>query len=185
MSGVNWLDVIFLTILLGMIYKGSRAGVGSQLLSLVWAFVLVFFSIGFYSGLASSMFGFILQSWARAISFFIIASILFVAIKFLEMIFGIEYVENISPLERIGGAVVAAMRTVLLFGLVCILFLLLPIPFLQNAVAKGSKTGMVFVRTNAHVYSRLSDHLKFVKQKDPDEVVNEIFKSSGELEGIE
>ena len=182
MSGVNWLDVIFLTVLLGMIYKGSRAGVGNQLLSLAWVFVLVFFSIGYYSVLASSLFGFILQSWARPISFFIIASVMFVSIKFLEMMFSSEFVEHISPLERIGGALVAAVRTFLMFGLIGMLFLLLPISFLQNSVAKGSKTGMVFVRMDAHVYSWLSNYLKFVEQKDADKVVNGICKSSGSLE---
>lgn len=181
MSGVNWLDVIFLTILLGMIYKGSRAGVGNQLLSLVWVLVLVFFSIGYYDGLASSVFGFITRSWARAISFAIIVSVLFVLTKLLEMMFTCEYVENLPPLERIGGAVVGAMRAFLVFGLICVLFLLLPVSFLQNAVAKSSRTGMAFVKMDAHVYSWLSDYLKFVEQKNTDEVVKEILKSSGKM----
>jgi len=181
-SGINWLDVVYFTILLGMIYKGSHAGVGSQILSLLWVFVLIFFSLGYYSVLASSVFGFVVQNWARPTSFCIIAGISFISIKFLQMIFNVSCQEQLPPIERIGGAVIAVLRTFLLFGIIGIQFLLLPIPPLQNAVAKSSGTAMTFVRMDAAIYGWLSKHVQIVKKQDAEEVVKEILKSSGTLE---
>lgn len=176
-SGINWLDIVFLTILLGMIYRGSHAGVGSQLLSLAWWFVLIFFSIGYYSLIASKLFGFMVQGWARAVSFFIIVAVLWAIIKFLQRVFNIERAENLSPVERIGGSVVSSLRAFLFFGMVGIQFLILPVNVLHNSVSEGSKTGMFFVDVNADIYSWMTSHLAFVEEKTREEVVEGFFAS--------
>lgn len=177
-SGVNWLDVLFLTILLGMIYKGSRTGVGSQFLSLVWWFILTYVSIGYYGALAAKVFGFMDQNWARPVAFFVIFFIFVLIIKFFEMIFNVGNVENLAPIERIGGAVVASLRTFLLLGLVSTQLLLLPADFLRDSVAEGSKTGMFFVNLDVGIYCWMTSHLKFVKVKKKKEIIEEILASS-------
>lgn len=179
LSGINWLDILYFTILLGMIYKGSHAGVGSQLLSLAWWFVLIFFALGYYSGLASAVFGFILQSWARPISFFLITIIVFALIKFMEMIFNISVTDALPPLERIGGALIAAVRTFLVFGIISVQLLLLPIPFLKKTVEKDSKTGPFFVDLDVKIFSFMTKNVQFIPNKDPEYILGEILDSSG------
>lgn len=178
-SGINWLDILFLTILLGMIYKGSHTGVGSQLLSLGWWFVLIFFSIGYYSVLASRIFGFMVQNWARAICFFIIVAVMFLIIRFLESIFNIAVTENLAPIERMGGAFIAFLRAFLLFGMIGIQLLLLPFDFLRDSVVEGSETGMFFVEVDSGIYSWITDRLAFVEDKKNEEVVKEFLASAG------
>ncbi len=177
-SGVNWLDVLFLTILLGMIYKGSRTGVGSQFLSLAWLLILVYVSICYYDTLAAKIFGFMAQNWARPIAFFVIFFVFILVIKFFEMIFNVSNVENLAPIERIGGAVIASLRAFLLLGLVSTQLLLLPGSFLRDSVAKGSKTGMMLVNLDVGIYCWMSSHLKFVKVKKRTEIIEEILASS-------
>ena len=178
-SSINWLDILFLSILLGMIYKGSHTGVGSQLLSLAWWFVLIFFSIGYYSVLSSRIFGFMVQNWARAICFFIIVAVMVLIIKFLESIFNIAVTENLAPIERVGGAFIAFLRAFLLFGLIGIQLLLLPFDFLRDPVVEGSATCMFFVRTDSGIYSWIAGHLAFVEDRKSEEVVKEFLASAG------
>ena len=175
--GINWLDIAFITILLGMIYKGSHAGVGSQVLSLAWVFVLLFFSLGFYDSLASGFFSFIKQNWARPISFLLISIISFASIKFLEMIFNISTSENLAPFERIGGAIIASLRTFVIFGIITIQLLLLPVKFLQDGV-NDSKSGFFLVGIDAQLFSYMAENLEYFKKKSKDEIVDEIVGSS-------
>ena len=74
---INWLDILFVILLLGMIYKGARTGVGGQLLSLAGWCLLLFTSITYYNIVSTAIFGFLLQKWAKPITFFAIALIIF------------------------------------------------------------------------------------------------------------
>lgn len=177
-AGINWLDVLFLTILLGMIYKGSRVGVGSQFLSLAWLFILIYVSIGYHINLASKIFGFMDQNWARAIAFLVIFIAFVLIVKFFEMLFNVSNVENLAPIERIGGAFIASLRTFLLLGLVSIQLLLLPASFLRDSVAEGSKTGMFFVNLDVGIYCWMTSRLKFVEAKKKKEIIEELLSSS-------
>ncbi len=177
-ADINWLDIIFFAILAGMIYKGSHAGVGSQLLSLMWWFVLIFFSLNYYTSLSEGMFGFIRQSWGRAISFILIVTVMSGLVKFLEMIFNVSVTDNLAPLERIGGAIVSSIRTFLLFGIIGTIFLLIPISFLQDSVRSNSKTGMLFVNADIKVYSFMTQQFDFVTARGTDEILDEIIASS-------
>jgi len=176
-SEINWLDVVFLIILLGMIYNGSRAGVGSQLLSLAWWFVLIFFVLNYYDNVASKVFGFMIQNWARAIAFFLIVTGLMGVIKFLESLFKIERVDDLATIERIGGAVMASLRSFLLFGIIGMQLLLIPIPAIHNAAYKGSKSAMFFVNVDATIYSYMTRFLAFIDNREKDQIIGKFISS--------
>lgn len=177
--GINWLDIVFFAILVGTIFKGAHSGIGSQIVSLVWVICLVFLSIGYYYFIARNVFGFIDPSWGRALSFFLIVIAIFAIIRLLENIFNIEQSEGISPFERLGGALISAIRSFLLFGLVSMQLLLLPVEDLYKAVDKGSKTSGYCVWLDAYIYSWITYHVDFLEDRKVESVIDGIKDSAG------
>ena len=110
LTDINWLDILFVILLLGMVYKGLRTGVGSQLLSLAGWFVLLFVSIGYYKVLSEAIFGSVLQKWAKPVSFFVISAGIFTVVKILERAFNVITSEEHAAIERVGGALVEIGR---------------------------------------------------------------------------
>ncbi|MEA3488963.1 MAG: CvpA family protein [Candidatus Omnitrophota bacterium] len=180
LKSFNWLDILFVILLLGMIYKGSRTGVGGQILSLVGWFVLLFISIGYYRLLSEAIFGFLLQKWAKPVSFFLISVIIFTVIKFLERVFNVISDGELAIIERIGGALVASLRACLLFGVIGILLLLIPIDYARITVTEKSRTGMFFVDIDAQIYSWISDVTGVPAKRTKDELLNEFLATEKE-----
>ncbi len=180
---LNWIDVFFLILLLGMAYKGTKTGVGGQIVSLIGSFVLVFCSIRYYEVLAEAIFGFMLQTWARPISFFAIAIIIFVLGKVLERAFNLSGGENLVAVERLGGIVIASLRAFVFFGMIGLLFLLVPVERIRFSVVEGSKTCMFFVNMDTEIYSWMTEVLKETEKKHKDKnAVLEQFLSAVETE---
>ncbi len=176
--GINWLDILFVILLVGMIYKGSRTGVGGQLISLTGWLILVFLSITYYDIVSRAIFGFLLQKWSRPISFFGITAIGFTVIKTLERVFNvIGSSEELPPVERVGGALVACLRACLFFGLIGMQLLIVPLDYTRDSVLDGSRTGKFFVDIDAGIYSWISEHVAFVKKADKEEIINEMMRT--------
>jgi len=174
LTNINWLDILFIILLLGMVYKGLRTGVGGQLLSLVGWFILIFVSIGYYSFLSEAIFGFLLQKWAKPVSFFVISAALFTVIKILERVFNIIVGEELALIERIGGALVASLRAFIFFGIIGIMLLLVPLDYVRQSAVEGSRTCMFFVGLDAQIYSWMTGIVGISEQKTKDEVVEGI-----------
>ncbi|MBD3296725.1 MAG: hypothetical protein GF392_05100 [Candidatus Omnitrophica bacterium] len=149
---IHWIDVVFIILLLGMIYKGLRVGVGGQLLSLAGWLFLVVASIGFYDYISEAFFGFLLQRWAKPLSFFAIAVAVLTVLKMLERVFIVVSSDEMAPVERLGGGFVAAVRGFVFFGLVGILLLLVPVSSVREQITEGSRTCMYFVEMDARIY---------------------------------
>ncbi|MDP8258991.1 MAG: CvpA family protein [Candidatus Aadella gelida] len=175
---INWIDILFVILLMGISYKGSRIGVGGQLISLTCWLVLVFTSVGYYGALSEAIFGFLLQKWAKPISFFSITVVLYIFIKLLEKMFNIAGGEEISPFERICGAFVAALKGFMLLGVVSILIILSPLPGLREDVVLGSRTAIFFVEIDAEIYSRAAKLFGIAKEDRKDDVMSEILSSA-------
>ena len=173
-QGINWIDIIFIILLLGMIYKGTRTGVGGQIVSLIGWFCLTFVSIGYYSFMSEALFGFLLQKWAKPLSFFVIAVLIFVVMKFIERIFNILHGEELAAIERVGGAIIAGLRACMLFGVLGILFLLIPVEYMNTAASEGSKTCMFFVRMDVRIYTLIADLANPPQEGQKRDVLNEI-----------
>ena len=179
---VNWIDILYVILFLGMIYKGIRTGVGGQILSLVGWFILVFLSIGYYDFLSRGLFGFLLQDWARPLSFFIISVVIFIAIKFVERLFHVVPGEEVAAIEKIGGALVSAIRASMLFGIIGIFILLLPVDYARTSALEGSKACMFFVEFDAQIYSWMTNITGISGKKDKDEVIDGILYPGDEEE---
>jgi len=140
-----------------MVYKGAKTGVSGQLFSLAGWFLTLFISLKYYSFLSEAIFGFLLQRWAKPVSFFLISAIIFAAVKVFERVINIISSENAASIERMGGILIASLRACILFGLIGILFLLTPVNFLRSAAAEGSKTCMFFVHMDVAIYSGITE----------------------------
>jgi len=169
--------MIYLAIFCGMIYNGSHTGIGKQVISLIWWIVLIFISLHFYSTMASKVFAFMVQYWAKPLAFFILVCVLSFAIRLFNIIFNIGETVEMAPIERIGGAVVAALRSFLLFGVLSIMILLLPFRSYSDSVSKGSFSAMHFVNLDTAIYVWLTRTLDFVEDKEKESVVEEFLSS--------
>lgn len=179
LQDINWLDVLFVILLLGMVYKGSGVGVGGQILSLIGWFALIFVPIRYYSLLSEAIFGFLLQRWAKPLSFLLIVIVIFTIIKVLERISSIVSGEELALIERAGGVLVATLRAITLFGIIGMQLLLVPIDSVHLWVTQDSKTCMFFVNLDANVYSWMTGIIgKPEKKREKDEIVREFLEST-------
>ena len=178
LAGINWLDILFAVLLIGMVYKGSRTGVGGQLVSLAGWLLLVFFAITYYDVASRAIFGFLLQQWARPVSFLGITIIVFTITKTVERILNvITPHEEMPPIERVGGAVIACLRACLFFGIIGMLFLTIPLEYVRDSVLEKSKTAKTFMGIDAAIYSWMSEHIAFIDKVDKDKVIENMMAS--------
>ncbi len=173
LENINWIDIFFVILLAGMVYKGSRVGVGGQVVPVLGYFALIFVSIEYYSLLSERLFGFLSMGWAKPASFFVISAGVFLAVKVLERICAAVSDREIAAIEKIGGMLMASFRAFILFGIIGIMLLLLPVDPIRHAVAEGSRTGMFFVDLDARIYSWMTGLIGISKEKRKDEVVKE------------
>ncbi|RKY42690.1 MAG: hypothetical protein DRP85_02135 [Candidatus Makaraimicrobium thalassicum] len=175
---VNWLDIFFIILLLGMVYKGLKTGVSGQILSMMGLFVLIFVSIGYYGLLSEAIFGFLLQGWAKPLSFFFIGITIFIVIRVLERVFKIVGEEELATIERVGGVLVASFRAFILFGVIGIQLLLTPLDSMHLSAAEGSKVCMFFVNMDAQIYSWMTGTIGVFRKEQKDEVLERILVST-------
>ena len=178
LNQINWIDIIFIILLLGMVYKGLKTGVGGQVIALIGWFVLVFLSIKYYSVASEALFGFLLQKWAKPLSFFVISAVIFTAIKLLERVFNIISGEDLAPIEKIMGAVVAVVRAAIFCGVIGILLLLIPIERIHTDAVQGSKSCMFFVKIDTQIYSLLANVSGNKEKTDKEEVLENILENA-------
>jgi hypothetical protein len=178
LANVNWLDIVFCVMYLGLVYKGIRSGAGSQFLSIIVVILLNFCSLEFYSKMASKIFGFLSPDWARALSFFVITAAFFGLLFLVKSGFQKGAQEASSPTDKFGGFMLATIKAGLIFGVVSVQLLLIPADFLRDSVTKGSKTAMFFVRTNAGIYSWITEQVNFLDKRSSGEVVDKLVNSS-------
>ena len=156
---INWVDVVYALFFLGMVYRGTRTGVGAQLLSLAGWVAILYVSVRFYSLFSEAIFGSMLQDWAKPLSFFAIAALSYIVLKFIERILSVVLGSELSVLEKVGGAVVAALRASILFGMIGFLLLLVPVDYLWYSAAKASQTCMKFVNFDEVAYKAIDGFL--------------------------
>jgi len=149
---INWVDAVFVLLFIGMVYKGTRTGVGAQILSFAGWVAILYGSVRYYEYVSEAIFGFMLQGWAKPLSFFAIATAGFVVLKFVERIFSVVLGSELSLLEKTGGVVVASLRAFVLFGMIGFLLLLTPIDYLWYSAAEASRTCRSFIEFDAVLY---------------------------------
>ena len=182
-NNINWLDVVFVILFIGIVYKGSKTGVGGQIVPLIGIGVLLFCSIRYYKLLSTAVFGFMLQNWALPISFFGIAIVIFILIKILERVFGAMSDTELSFIEKMGGAVFAGVRGILLWGAIVLMLLLVPVDFIQRSVYEGSKISVICINIDARVYSLISEAVDRKNVRKKGEILDEFLNITKKEKG--
>lgn len=148
-----WLDVFFIILLLGTVYKGSQMGVGAQMLSLAGYLFLLYVVMGHYIMVSEALFGFLLQNWAKPFSFVILTITVFFFIKVIQRLFSATGQEQMAVIERAGGMLVALFRSGILIGIISTALLLVPSERVNALAAEASFFSRHFVSMNLKVYS--------------------------------
>lgn len=169
---MNWLDFLFVILLLGILYEGLRWGISGQVLSLAGWIGMLFASVTYYGPLSESIFGDKLQKWSLPVSFFIIAGGIFLIVLFLERSLKVKKEGEISFTDRLTGAGIAVLRALLLFGVISMFLLLVPVDSSPMSVKKA-KSGMFFVEANSEIYSWMTGHFNITKKREKEDIVKE------------
>jgi len=172
LNEINWLDILFVILLLGMVYKGLRVGVGGQIPSLIGGFVLLYVAVTYYGFVSEAIFGFLLQKWTKAVAFLIISGGIFVTIKILERLLSVLGNEEFAPLERLAGGLIAVFRTFILCGIVGMFLLLVPVESIKTSIVDQSKTCMFFVEFDLRIYNWMHSIINSGEKAEEIEPVN-------------
>jgi uncharacterized membrane protein required for colicin V production len=174
LNGINWIDIIFIILFIGMGYKGSRVGVGSQIFTLAGWVLILFVSIAYYGDMARIIFAFLSPQWAKPVSFLVIAATIFTVIKLIERLFVVPEAEGLAPIERIGGVLTSAIKAFLFFGVVGVLLLMVPSPEIHKAASVKSKTCMFFVSMDVKIYDWVASTVGMSGAKKHDQVMEDL-----------
>lgn len=164
---LNWVDAVFLFLFIGTVYRGTRTGVGAQLLSLGGWTAILYIAVRYHLLVSEAIFGFMLQGWSKPLSFSAIAVLGFVVLKFLERVFSVVLGSELSIFERIGGAVVSSLRAFMLFGMIGIFLLMTPVDYLWYSASKASRTCVFFIKFDAVVYRSIGGLIASEDEGDP------------------
>jgi uncharacterized membrane protein required for colicin V production len=186
-SELNWIDVIFLILLLGMIYKGVRLGVAGQIIPLLGTFVVLFLSIRYYKSSSEAFFGSMLQGWAKPVSFFIISSLVLFISKIIDKLFHFTAPEDMAVIERAAGIIIAAIRTAIICGVISLGLFLIPVKGVNSALKQDSQFASRLAEININIYcmiAEISDKKKKVeKEKLLSEFLNKRTETSNKTSG--
>ncbi|MDD4957178.1 MAG: CvpA family protein [Candidatus Omnitrophica bacterium] len=171
MEKITIFEIFYIILLSGMVYKGTRSGISAQIISLIGWVVLVFCSLGYYEYLSKAIFGFMLQDWAKPLSFFALAMVPFIIIKIIEKMIIAAAGEELSLLERIGGAFVSAIRALVIFGMIGIQILLMPMEQAKTFLLEKTPTALFFVNIDVDIYSWLTGLTGIKKNIDSEDVM--------------
>jgi uncharacterized membrane protein required for colicin V production len=153
---LNWLDVFFIILLLGMVYKGARTGVAGQMIPLIGTLALVYAPVRFYRQFSEAMFGTMLQEWAKPVSFFIICILVMFITKIIDRLFSLIASDDMALIERIAGMLIAGFRSVVYLGVISYFLLLLPLPAVNTAVDESSGIALKSLRIDSSIFVLLS-----------------------------
>lgn len=181
---INWLDILFVILLAGMLYEGLRRGISGQVLSLVGWVAMLFAAVTYYGTFSESIFGSKLQKWSLTVSFFLIAAGIFFAVTVLERSLKIKKEGEISFTERIGGAGLAALRAILLFGVISMQLLLVPVDPVRAAVKEDSRSALFFVDADAQIYSWMTGRFNITRKREKEDIVSEFMTPDNVRKGI-
>lgn len=149
---LNWVDAVFLLLYVGMVYRGARTGVGAQLLSLAGWVAILYLSGRYFSFLSEAIFGFMLQDWAKPLSFLSVAAAGFLVLKFTERVFSVVLGSELSVIEKVGGTIVATLKSFVFFGMIGFFLILTPVDYLWYSAAKASRTCSSLMKFDTVVY---------------------------------
>lgn len=157
LSRVNWIDIFALILFIKIGYVSSRIGVGKQILPLILLVLILTISLYNYGTVASffiNRYSF-MASLCKFFSFSLMALVFFIIYSITTRLTGIflfSTESEVGGIEKIGGVILGISRSFLIIGIVLIVFLLVPVKFVETSV-KNSFLGRFIISANVKVYT--------------------------------
>ncbi|NQT22256.1 MAG: CvpA family protein, partial [Candidatus Omnitrophica bacterium] len=163
----NWVDIITLILILRITYVGSFLGIGSQILPVLSLLFILTVSLYSYDKIAfliterSSL----TKSVTEFVLFVIIISICLCCLRILLKYINIKRPEILLPVEKVGGIVLALIRSIVITGLILFLLILLPVQGTAKAVT-SSATGTFIIKLNLDFYSNIVNVIERIRGRE-------------------
>ncbi|MDD5680497.1 MAG: CvpA family protein [Candidatus Omnitrophica bacterium] len=160
-SKINWVDVLFLIIVLRSIYVGSRNGFFTELFNVLGVCLAIVLSIHFYSPGANLLLKYfkIPLNISNLTAFIVIMLFVYLLVQLIEAVIKklikIEVLPNLNKtIDKIGGPIVGLCGGIAVSLFVFLAFLLIPIGYVVNSAKDNSMSGDFFSRAAATLYTK-------------------------------
>ncbi len=160
-SRVNWVDVLFLIIILRSIYVGAHRGFFTELFNVLGVGIAIVLSIHFYSSGANFLlkYLFIPLNISNLVSFLLIALCVYLLFQLVESIIKklvkVEVLPDFNKvISKIGGPVIGFCKGVAVSIFIFLVLLLIPIGYVVNSAKANSLSGEFFSQAAATLYRK-------------------------------
>ena len=140
-------------------YVGFKSGVSAELLKLAGLVVGFFVSFRYYQQIGDELAGGagLRAEWAAALTMvFLVAVIYFVVTRLLRLSEKLVQVTFAKQINEVGGALIGALRGLLVASVILVVFLQIPAPYLQVSILEHSWSGKAVSRAGPPVYDTLT-----------------------------
>ncbi|MEA3305586.1 MAG: CvpA family protein [Candidatus Omnitrophota bacterium] len=154
---INWVDVLFVIIVLKNTYAGSQRGFFSELFHILAACFAVIFSIHFYFSVARffSIYLFIPLNIGNLISFFILSLLAYlIFIRIYNLLQKVIKIEILPAINNIGGLLFGFCKGFAFSTFIAVLLLLIPLNYITRSVKENSRIAPFFISMGAGLYKK-------------------------------
>jgi uncharacterized membrane protein required for colicin V production len=184
-SKVNWVDVLFLIIILRSIYVGSRKGFFTELFNIMGVGVAIVLSIHFYSSGAGLLLKYlsIPLNISNLAAFIAIAFCVYMLFQIVEAIIKkivkVEIFPNFNKtIDKIGGPIIGFCKGIAISIFIFLVLLLIPIGYVVNSTKVNSLSGKLFSRASAALYVKTISVIPYTSPVD----INPLLKGAKPME---
>lgn len=160
-SRVNWVDVLFLIIILRSIYVGSQRGFFAELFNILGMGIAIVLSIQFYSQIAAFLnkYLYIPRNISGIISFLAVAFLIHLLFQFatglIKKVVKVEIFPNFNKgINAFGGPIIGFCKGMMVSLFIFLVLLLIPIGYVINSAKDGSLSGHFFARSARTLYEK-------------------------------
>lgn len=169
LRSINWIDVLVVILILRISYVGFRNGLSHEIFPFSSAIIISIIGLNYYHKIGSYISSNLVKM-PIALSDFLSFLILILATGFIlklvrVVLDNIIKVEWHPLVERLGGALLAMLRAVVVTSLVLITIALMPFSYLQWSIRDRSLIGMYALRAAPEIYDRFSWFIPGIKAK--------------------
>lgn len=172
-SRVNWVDVLFLIIILRNIYVGSQRGFFAELFNILGMGIAILLSIHFYSQIAAffNKYLYIPLNISNIISFLAVAFLICLLFQFISAIVKKVVKVEVFPdfnkaINIFGGPIVGFCKGTAVSLFIFLVLLLVPISYVVSSAKDGSLSGQFFARSTKTLYEKAINMIPSVRPVD-------------------
>lgn len=152
---MNWIDIIFLILLVAAIIIGSKKGLVRELMALAVLTATVIVSVNYIDLIAVKVYEALGGSplVTAIISFVVLLALVYAVFKLLGMLFyKVANLQKLGKKDQLGGALVGALRGWIIIGFIIFIVFLMPMPDKFYDDFGQSFLGPAFAKTLPLIY---------------------------------